>query len=55
MLSTGEISVTNARLGIAYEVSNPTSMNTGIMGLGYANNEGSNKSEPYPTFLDALV
>ncbi|KAG2160753.1 hypothetical protein JADG_000492 [Aureobasidium aubasidani] len=50
-----EISVTNARLGIAYEVSNPTSMNTGIMGLGYANNEGSNKSEPYPTFLDALV
>ncbi|THZ00864.1 acid protease [Aureobasidium pullulans] len=51
----GEISVTNARLGIAYEVSDPTGMNTGIMGLGYANNEGSNKSEPYPTFLDALV
>ncbi|THW29751.1 acid protease [Aureobasidium pullulans] len=51
----GEISVTNARLGIAYEVSDPTGMNTGIMGLGYANNEGSNKSEPYPTFLNALV
>ncbi|TIA21555.1 hypothetical protein D6C80_01652 [Aureobasidium pullulans] len=51
----GDYFTDEVQIRIAYEVSNPTSMNTGIMGLGYANNEGSNKSEPYPTFLDALV
>ncbi|THW61017.1 acid protease [Aureobasidium pullulans] len=53
----GDISITNARIGVAKVVEDPTGIKTAILGLGYPSNEGQNTSpQPYcSTLLQALV
>lgn len=56
MVQVGDLAITGAVMGLAYQVNSTVGAQTGLMGIGYSINEGVQPGQaPYPNFPESLV